>query len=173
MSKSTVKKALANLDAEALREMIMEMYAARREARDYLDFWASPDIEAELESAKNKIQKIFFMSADHPRRKPVMTDIKTIRKNFETLCPEPERLCDLLLHIPETMMNWLAARKGIGMTGNKPRIEKALAEAAAYIESSGMESQFGVRLQRLHECIQYFYDNVTPSTRGRRRWGWY
>lgn len=175
MSKTTVKKALAALDAEGLREMIMEMYAARREARDYLEFWANPDMEQELDNAKAKIQKLYFMSADKPRRKPAFADVKTVQKNFETLCPEPERMCDLLLAIPETMLSWLRARHGISMASNRPRIEKAIETAAAYIESSALETQFGLRLDRLRESFRDFYANQPDAAgRGRRRrWGWF
>lgn len=174
MSKTTVKKALAGLDAEALREMIMEMYAVRREARDYLEFWANPDMEQELETAKAKIQKLYFMSADKPRRKPAFAEVKTIQKNFETLCPDSERMCDLLLYIPDTMLAWLKARHGMSMISNRPRIEKAIETAAAYIESSALEPQFGLRLDRLRESFHDFYSNQPSTTaRGRRRrWGW-
>lgn len=175
MSKTTVKKALAGLDAESLREMIMEMYAARREAREYLEFWANPDLEHEIDSAKSRIFKVYFTAVDKPRRKSTVTEVKTIKKNFETLCPDPERMCDLLLYIPETMLSWLKARRGLGMVSNRPRIEKALDEAASYIESSGMESQFGLRLDRLRESFSDFFANQPSTTsRGRRRrgWGW-
>lgn len=175
MSKTRVKKALAGLDAEALREMIMEMYAARREARDYLEFWANPDLEQELDAAKSRIFKVYFTAIDKPRRKPTVTEVKTIKKNFETLCPDPERMCDMMLYIPETMLSWLKARRGLGMVSCRPRIEKAIEEASAYIESSGMEAQFGLRLDRLRESFRDFYDNQPATTlRGRRRrWGWY
>lgn len=174
MSKTTVKKALAQLDAEALREMIMEMYAARREARDYLEFWVNPDTDRELDTAKTKIQKLFFMSADKPRRKPDFAEIKTIINNFETLCPEPELICDLLLYIPETMIAWLKARRGTGMIGNKPRIEKAVANASAFMESRALESQFGLRLERLKNSFEDLYTNQPAKTgRSRRGYWWH
>lgn len=175
MSKTAVKKALAPLDAEALRELIMEMYAARREARDYLEFWADPDHDRELEAAKTKIQKLCFMSPDKPRRKPAFAELKTILKNFESLCPDPELTADILLFMPETILAWLKARHGIGMISNKPRLEKAISEAADHIESSALESVYGLRLQRLRDAFDDFYANQPANaTRVRRwsRWRW-
>ena len=81
MSKAKVKKALGELDRAELIEVIMEMYSARTEARDYLEFWIDPDMDRQLDDLKVKLNKIFFMSVDKPRRKPDYTDISLSLKH--------------------------------------------------------------------------------------------
>lgn len=89
MSKTTVKKALAQLDAEALREMIMEMYAARREARDYLEFWVNPDTDRELDTAKTKIQKLFSCRPTNLDGSPTLRRLRPLSIISRLYVPNP------------------------------------------------------------------------------------
>ena len=93
MSKASVKKALKELDHEGLVNLLMDLYACRKDAKDFLEFWANPDEDKELERAKERIHKLFFLPHDKPHRKPNMTEIKTLVKNFRstTLLPSPCR----------------------------------------------------------------------------------
>ena len=52
MSKSTLRKALATLTKEQIEEMILDLYAARPKAKEYLDFWVSGDIDSKMTKAK-------------------------------------------------------------------------------------------------------------------------
>lgn len=174
MSKSTVKKALADLDREALQELVLEMYSARKETRDYLEYWADPDQDRELEQIKLKLHKLFYLPGSKPRRKVGASDVKTMLKNYVTLCPEPDRVADLMLYIPDLMLQWLKDRHGIGMVANRKRLYTAVEEAAKYIESAGLEERFGIRLERLRDSLNEFYDSHPESeSKYRRRWRWF
>lgn len=57
MSKTTLKKAIKDLDASQLRELLMDLYEAKCDTRYYLDFFVDPDIEARMEAARLSIGK--------------------------------------------------------------------------------------------------------------------
>ena len=44
MSKTTVRKSLEQFDAAELRQLIFDLYAKSKEAKEILDFYAVPDI---------------------------------------------------------------------------------------------------------------------------------
>lgn len=172
MSKATVKKALKEQDHEGLVNLLMDLYAYRKDAKDFLEFWADPDEDKELERVKERIHKLFFLPHDKPRRKPNMTEIKTIVKNFRTLGPDSEKIADLLLYLPEQMFEWLQLRKGIGMTTARPKFDAMLQESQSFIESSGQEQIFGMRLNHLSELINSYYTaaNDEKTAHRPRRW---
>lgn len=136
MSKASVKKALKELDHEGLVNLLMDLYACRKEAKDFMEFWADPDEDKELERIKERIHKLFFLPHDKPRRKPDMTEIKTLVKNFRTLGPDSEKIADLLIYLPEQMLEWLQRRNGTGMTAARSRFDSMLEDSRTFIESA-------------------------------------
>ena len=60
MSKAKLKKYLQTLSKEQVIEVILELYDARKEAKDYLEFYLTPDNNAELEKCKKAIRQEFF-----------------------------------------------------------------------------------------------------------------
>lgn len=75
MSKSTIKKFLQSMTKDEIIAMVLELYSARKEAKDYLEFYAEPDEQGKLEEYKDTIREEFYP----PRR------------NREPKCAE--RLC--------------------------------------------------------------------------------
>ncbi|MDE5686815.1 MAG: hypothetical protein K2I26_09685, partial [Paramuribaculum sp.] len=57
MSKTQLKRMMAEMTAEQISEMVLELYAARPEAKEYLDFFVSPDIDRRLDKARSAIRK--------------------------------------------------------------------------------------------------------------------
>ena len=52
MSKSTIKKLLQSMTKAEIIEMVLELYSARKEAKEYLEFYACPDEKGKLEEYK-------------------------------------------------------------------------------------------------------------------------
>lgn len=46
MSKVSLRRELARFDSAQLREIILDLYSSRKEAKDYLEFFLDPDVEA-------------------------------------------------------------------------------------------------------------------------------
>lgn len=60
MSKAKLKKHLLSLTKEQITDIVLELYDARKEAKDYLEFYLAPDCNAELEKSKKAIRNEFF-----------------------------------------------------------------------------------------------------------------
>ena len=59
MSKTTLKKFLSELNREQLAEVIIQVYESRKEAREFLDYFANPDEKAALDKYRAVIMKEF------------------------------------------------------------------------------------------------------------------
>ena len=60
MSKASVKKLLLTMTKKDIIEMILEMYSARKEVKEYLEFYASPNETEKLEEYKAIIREEFY-----------------------------------------------------------------------------------------------------------------
>lgn len=49
-----------SLTKEQITDIVLELYDARKEAKDYLEFYLAPDCNAELEKSKKAIRNEFF-----------------------------------------------------------------------------------------------------------------
>lgn len=172
MSKTTVSKALSQLDRDSLKGLILELYAARREARDWLEFWAEPDIEKEYKKAIERISKLHFLPSKKPRAKVAASDISAVLKNFKSLCPDPERIGYLMLTTGELMYNWLVARRGKGMNAYRSRLDTMTAGIQEHIDAYDLGNMMSERLKRLNEYIESYYRDFEEPPRRRRR-GWW
>ncbi len=168
MSKLKLKKALLGMEPDEIINVVMELYDARKEAKEYLEYWLNPDSEKELEKCRKLIDRQFFTPQGVNRRSPSLPTINKIVKDFMTICYEPERVADLLLFIPERMADWLEER--YRRVSYRSSLKKYLGEAKLYIESHELEALYGLRLERLTEkaeAIEQWQENHSP-----RRWGW-
>lgn len=68
MSKSTIKKLLQSMTKEDIIEMVLELYSARKEAKEYLEFYASPDEKGKLEEYKSIIREEFYPKNEENHR---------------------------------------------------------------------------------------------------------
>ena len=60
MSKSEVKKYIKSLERSSLEELVMDLYSARKEAKEYLEYVIKPDDNAKLEEYRKSLQMSFF-----------------------------------------------------------------------------------------------------------------
>ena len=67
MSKATIKKLLRSMSKEEIIEMVIEMYDARKEAKDYMEYYASPDENSKLEEYKDitQVSDLEFKPFEH------------------------------------------------------------------------------------------------------------
>ncbi len=88
MSKSTIKKLLKSMTKDEIITMVLELYSARKEAKDYLEFYAEPDEQGKLEEYKDIIREEFYPKRN---REPQMR-FSVCRKavsDFKKLTPLP------------------------------------------------------------------------------------
>lgn len=170
MSKAKVKKTLMSLDRDEIVAMIMEMYSARKEAKEYLEYWVEPDDEKELEKCRKLVRREFFTPQGVSRRGPSLKVLSKIAKDFMSICFDPELVGDLLLYIPEQMAEWMAYR--YKKVAYRTSMRKYLDEAKLYVETHELEPVFGIRLERLTqetEAILQWQENDYSRWRRYRR----
>ncbi|MDE7508612.1 MAG: hypothetical protein K2M62_00660 [Muribaculaceae bacterium] len=168
MSKAKLKKALAALDKEEIITMVTELYDARKEAKEYLEYWIDPDAGKELERVEKLIDRQFFTPQRVSRRTLSLPTINKLIKDFMSICFEPERVADLLIYTTERMADWLEVR--YRRVAYRTSLRKYLNEATLYVESHELEPLYGIRIERLQsrvEALENYQEEHAP-----RRWGW-
>lgn len=106
MSKSAVKKLLSAMSKDDIIKMVLELYDARKEAKDYLDYYVNPDEKAKLEEYKVIIKNEFF-----PKRGEEKCRFSICRKavsDYRKLHPAPENIADLMLFFVEQATEFTA-----------------------------------------------------------------
>ncbi|MCQ2304648.1 MAG: DUF6155 family protein [Bacteroidales bacterium] len=101
MSKAALKKQLNQLTKEQVIEVVLELYEARKEAKEYLEFYLNPNENEKLEEYKKIICEEFY-----PTRvtKDPQTRFSVCRKaisDFKKLKPNPLLLGELMVYYIE------------------------------------------------------------------------
>ena len=66
MSKAQLKKHLSALTKEQIIEVILELYDARKEAKEYLEFYLNPNDDQKLEEYKKSSVTSSFLEVANP-----------------------------------------------------------------------------------------------------------
>ena len=96
MSKTSVRKSLEQFDAAELRQLIFDLYAKSKEAKEILDFYAVPDIAKKLEEYKKPIAKEVWRYSRRAYR-PRMQRIRSAIRKFTVLDPGDEAVGQLMV----------------------------------------------------------------------------
>ena len=100
MSKSQVKKLLSIMSKEEVINVVMELYDARKEARDYLDYYANPDESNELEKFKMIVLKEFGDDGKHFPQCRFSVCRKAL-SDFKKLAPSSDTLAEAMVFYVE------------------------------------------------------------------------
>ena len=150
MSKSEVKKYIKSLERSSLEELVMDLYLARKEAKEYLEYVIRPDDNVKLEEYRKIITNEFF-----PSRGEAKLRFSVCRKavaEFKSLDPLPEFLADLMLYIPECASE-IANDWGDMWEQFYDAAENNFKAAMKYISQHHLQSHFQQRIDTiLHNC---------------------
>lgn len=139
MSKSTLKKLLAQMTAEQMAEMILELYDARAEAKDYLDFYTNPDIESRLEKARVAIAREASRQS-RGRNRARVTRLRKLIKDITSLNPGGEAVAEVMVCAVKEMC--LAANSQIIDPTHQRGFARLLKDCVKGIETSGFGSRY-------------------------------
>lgn len=171
MSKSEVKKYIKELDRTALEELVLDLYSARKEAQEFLDYAIKPNDNLKLQTYKAIVEREFLPNRGIGKMR--FSECRKAVRDFKALDPIPELLADLMLYIPECAMqasmmwgdmeerfydaianNFKAAMKQIQQSGIQPQMQER-------IDKIIMESQhFGYGLGYMIENIYFEYRTI-------------
>lgn len=96
MSKTQLKKELAQLDNAQLQSLICDIYAAIPEAKEYLDFFCNPDITQLTRKFEEKLSKEIH-KGKYGRGTGRISMVRKLLKQFAAYAPDPEHIINLYL----------------------------------------------------------------------------
>ena len=139
---------------EDIIEMVLEMYSARKEAKEYLEFYAKPDEKGKLEEYKAIIQDEFYPK----RRREPQTRFSVCRKavaDFKKLKPSADALAELMV----SYMEW--ATKFTFDYGDMweqyyDSVESNFDKTVKHIVVNNLWSKYD---QRLQQCVKWSEGN--------------
>ena len=133
------------MTAEQISEMVLELYAARPEAKEYLDFFVSPDIDKKLEKARSSIKKEMLRNS-RGRNKSRSTKIRRFIKDISSLNPGSEAVAEIMTYSIEQVCEvgsdqWI---KDSTQTG----YARLLHDTVLYIDAAGLLNEYLPRIER-------------------------
>ena len=85
-----------SMDKSEIIKMVLELYSARKEAKEYLDFYAEPNEGQKLEEYKHIIREEFYPS----RNREPKTRFSVCRKalsDFKKLKPSEDSVAEVMV----------------------------------------------------------------------------
>ena len=77
--------------------MVLDMYDARKEAKEYLEFYANPDEDGKLEEYKKIITEEFYPAKSNKDPKTRFSVCRKAVSDYKKLKPSADKLADLML----------------------------------------------------------------------------
>lgn len=136
MSKTQLKKELEKMSVSQIAGLVLDLYAARPEAKEYLDFYISPDIDRKLLKAKSAVDKELKRCARRGYPRPRMTRVRRIIRDIESLNPGAEYVIEIMLYSLEKTMI-LGAESWLNETTQRGAA-KLLGDTIRYADKHGL-----------------------------------
>lgn len=171
MSKARLKKYLLTLTQEQVVDVVMELYDARKEAKEYLEFYLAPDSKAELERYKKTIRREFFPARGDAMH-PSLAKCKKLVSDFQKMKAESTHVADLMLHFIEQASEYSAAYGGDMGERYYITLENNFSRYMEYIFMNGLLINFYERIERLIRLANrsgYGFGDGLQETYGRYR----
>jgi hypothetical protein len=99
MSKLELKKTLSSMDKADLITLVLELYETKKEFKEYLDYYVSPNEKEQFLKYKQIIEKEYFPSSGNPKTR--LSVAKKAIADFSKLKPSPDLEAELLIFLVE------------------------------------------------------------------------
>lgn len=133
------------MSAEQISEMVLDLYAARSEAREYLDFFVSPDIEKKLEKSRLSIKKEMLRNSKG-RNKSRSTRIRRFIKDISSLNPGTEPVAEIMTFAVEAFCE--VGSDQIIKTSVQNGYARLLHDTIIYINDAGLVGDYLPRIEK-------------------------
>ena len=151
MSKAQLKKHLSALTKEQIIEVILELYDARKEAKEYLEFYLNPNEDEKLEEYKRIIRDEFFPKRGEPKCR--FNICRKAISDFKKLKPHPACLADLMLYYIE-MGCEMTSMYGDMWEQYYITLETNYEKAMELIAKLGYTEQYSERIERMLKSVE-------------------
>lgn len=133
------------MSAEQISEMVLDLYAARSEAREYLDFFVSPDIEKKLDKSRSLIKKEMSRNSKG-RNKSRSTRIRRFIKDISSLNPGTEPVAEIMTFAVEAFCE--VGSDQIIKTSVQNGYARLLHDTIIYINNAGLVGDYLPRIEK-------------------------
>lgn len=172
MSKAKLKRHLLSLTKEQITDIVLELYDARKEAKDYLEFYLALDCNAELEKSKKAIRNEFFTTREF-FEKPSLAKCRKVISDFQKLKPEPTIIADLMLFYIEQGCEY-TLEFGHMQEQFYTTLEGNFDKTMCFIFLNGLLACYYERIEKLidsiSDCGWGFYDTLQDIYSEYRQW---
>ena len=151
MSKTQLKKELQQLDKESIINVVLDLYTARKEAKDYLDFFVNPDISGRMEKARIKIAKELTRGRPGGQSRARISHIRKSIKEIESLQPGVEYIADLMVYSIEVAYAATLSQRLTQTLANGLR--KLVSDTVIFLDRTDQLSVMLPRLQKADESL--------------------
>lgn len=97
MSKTQFKKEISALDREQLIQLLLDLYSARKEAKEYFEFFVNPDTDALFEKFRNAVSKELARGKFN-RCTARISRVRAIIKEFASYGVPAEQVVSLMVY---------------------------------------------------------------------------
>jgi len=149
MSKRAFKKYIRSLEKEDLEEQILDLYNRFDDVKVFYNFVFNPNEDKLVKEAKFKISKEYFPPNNRKPKKRRSVAHKLI-KHFLKLEMEPHSLADVMFYNVEIAQTFSTDQENITESFEKSML-KSFEQAAEYVISNGISSEFGTRINKIAE----------------------
>ena len=150
MSKTTIKKLLQSMTKDEIIGMVLELYSAKEEAKEYLEYYACPDEKGKLEEYKAIIREEFYPV----RRRDPQLRFSVCRKavaDFKKLKPSADAQAELMV----SYMEWATQFTydyGDMWEQYYDSVESNFEKTIKFIVTNGLWEKYS---QRLQQCVEW------------------
>ncbi len=156
MSRLKLKKALAQLSDDQLRELLLQLYDVRKEAKEYLEFLMDPDIGAKYDETVKALEKETSRYKSRYRRLvPAyrMTNIRALMKHFAGFGPEDEMYAELWFNV---LIDLCTIWTIYDISDSQLKsLVKFLSEFLSFVDKAGL---FSANIKNIESLIDDFPD---------------
>lgn len=154
-----LKKYLAEMNEEALRDEILKLYQKLPQVKDFYnqDLMSELERQAMLDTYKKKVYKHFWTPSGNPKD-PRNAEIKALVSEFEKIAAFPYDVIDLLLYRVELTTEH-ANEYGGAADANYNASTTMFKKAMKLIQTHGYLSHFQRRIEKvlLYDNLDYWY----------------
>ena len=141
-----------SMPKEKIIGMVLEMYDARKEAKEYLEFYANPDEDGKLEEYKKIITEEFYPSRGRQEPKTRFSVCRKAVSDYKKLKPSVDKLADLMLCYVENACQF-TYDYGDMEEQYYTSVENNFEKTMAFIAKNNMLEHFKPRLRQCMEWV--------------------
>lgn len=154
MSRAQVKKILSTLSKDQLEELVLDLYDARKGAKEYLEFFADPNSDALLETLCKKIEDNFYLPGNKARRRVRLTPANVALDEFIKSCPGTAYVAQAMMYYAALLTDYYFFARG-----NSQIAAAAMRQFRRALEYADANSEFkGSVAKRAEKIIGVWLD---------------